>query len=79
MGKGSGVAVSRGVGCRRGSDPFLLCLWCRLAAAALIGPLVWELAYATGMALRRQKFKTNKQTNKKKRKENLVFFRGRIE
>ena len=69
MGKGSGVAVSRGVGCRRGSDPFLLCLWCRPVAAALIGPLVWELAYATGMALKRQKFKTNKQKKRKKERK----------
>ena len=34
--KGSGVAVSCGVGHRHGSDPWLLWLWCRLAAAALI-------------------------------------------
>ena len=30
------VAVSCGVGCRCGSDPALLWLWCRPAAAALI-------------------------------------------
>ena len=29
-------------GCRRGSDPTLQWLWCRLAAVALIQPLVWE-------------------------------------
>ena len=27
-------------------DPALLWLWCRLAAAALIHPLAWELPYA---------------------------------
>ena len=32
----SGVAVSCGVGCRHGSDPVLLWLWCRPAAVALI-------------------------------------------
>ena len=36
----------------------LLWLWCRLAAAALIRPLAWELPYALGAALER---KTNKQ------------------
>ena len=50
-----------GVGCRCGSDPELLWLWCRLAATALIRPLASELAYALGVALKRQK---NKQTNK---------------
>ena len=35
--KGSGIAVSCGVGCRRRSDP---------VATALIGPLVWEPPYA---------------------------------
>ena len=31
--------MSRGVGHRHSSDPELLCLWCRLAAVALILPL----------------------------------------
>ena len=52
--EGSGVAVSCGVGCRHGSDPVLLWLWCRLAAAALIRPLAWEFPYAAGAALKRQ-------------------------
>ena len=30
--KGASIAVSCGVGCRRGSDLSLLWLWCRLAA-----------------------------------------------
>ena len=30
-------------------------LWCRLAAAALIGSLNWEPPYAAGMALKRQR------------------------
>ena len=33
----------------------LLWLWSRPAATALIGPLAWELPYATGAALKRQK------------------------
>ena len=49
------VAVSCGVGCRCGSDPMLLWLWCRQAAAALIWPLAWELPYAMGVALKRKR------------------------
>ena len=33
----------------------LLCLWCRLPAAALIQPLAWELPCAAGVALTRKK------------------------
>ena len=33
----------------------MLRLWCRLAAVALILPLVWELSYAAGAALKRKK------------------------
>ena len=51
--------VSCGVGRRRGSDPELLWLLHRLAAAAPIEPLAWELPCATGAAL---KSKTNQQT-----------------
>ena len=50
--KGSGVAVSCGVGCRHGSDPTLLWLWS--AAAALIQPLACEFPYATGVALKKK-------------------------
>ena len=55
MSYGSGVAVSCGVGRRHSSDLTLLWLWCRLAATAPIGPLPWELPYAAGVALKRQK------------------------
>ena len=51
--KGSDVAVSCGVGCRCSSDLALR----RLAAAALIQLLAWELAYATGAALKIKKEK----------------------
>ena len=49
------------MGCGHGSDPTLLWLWCRLAAPAPIGPLVWEPPYAAG--------KTIEETKKKKKKE----------
>ena len=39
---------------RHGSDPALLCLWCRPAAVALIGPLAWESPYAVGAALKKK-------------------------
>ena len=55
VGQGSSIAVSCGVGCRCGSDLVLLWLWYRLAAAALIQPLAWELPYAMGMALKKKK------------------------
>jgi len=49
--KGSGIAVCCSVGHRCGSNPALLWLWYRLAAAAPIQPLERELPYATGVAL----------------------------
>ena len=53
MGRGSGVAKSCGIGCRRGLDPVRL--WRRLAAIALIPPLAWELSCAAGMAQKQNK------------------------
>ena len=47
--------MSYGVGHRRSSDPALLWLWCRLEATAPNEPLAWELPYAEGAALKRQK------------------------
>ena len=47
--------MSCGVGCRGGSDPKLLRLWCRPAAIALIRPLAWELPCASGKAIKRKK------------------------
>ena len=57
--------MSCGVGCRHGSDPALLWLWGRLAAAAPIGPLAWEPPYATNVALK----KTKKKKERKKESE----------
>ena len=62
MGYGSSIAVSYGVGHRHSSD--LTLLWRRLAAAALIRPLVWELCYAAGRALKKKK----KEEEEKKKK-----------
>ena len=59
--------MSCGIGHRHSSDPQLLWLWCRPAAAAPIGPLVWEFPYAVGVALKSQKEKKRKE--KKERKE----------
>ena len=47
--------MSCGVGRRGGSDPALLWVWRRPAAAALIQPLAWELPCAKGVALKKKK------------------------
>ena len=64
VGRGSGFAVSCGVGHRRGLDLALLWLWHRLAATAPVRPLVWEPPHAMGVALKGQK---KKKVKKKKR------------
>ena len=50
-----------GVGHRRDSDPALLWLWRRPAAATPIQPLAWEPSHAMGVALKRQKKKKKKK------------------
>ena len=50
--------MSCGVGHRHGLDAVLL--RCRLAAAALIQPLAWELPYAAGVVLKRKKKKNGR-------------------
>ena len=57
MGSGSGVVVACGIGHRCGLDLELLWLWYRLAVAALIQPLAWELPYTMGVVLKRPKKK----------------------
>ena len=42
------------MGRRRGFDPVLLWLWCRLAAAAPIWPLAYEPPYNVGAALKKK-------------------------
>ena len=65
--------MSCGVGRRRGSDPMLLWLWRRLAATAPIIPLAWELPYATGAALKKDKRQKNlKKFKNKKTKMGLA-------
>jgi len=58
--------MSCGVGRRGGSDLALLWLWRRLAAVAPIRPLPWEILYAAGAAIKRQK-------DKKKKKKKVYF------
>ena len=59
--------MSCGEGCRRGSDPALLCLW--PVATAPIRPLAWELLYAAGAALEKAK-------NKKQKQKAVLYFKG---
>ena len=61
--RGASVAVSCGVGRRRSSDPRLLWLWCRLAAAAQIRSLAWELPYAAVKKEKRKRKKEKKNGN----------------
>ena len=49
--------MSCGVGRRHGLDLAFLWLWHRPAATAPIRPLVWELPYEAGAALKRPKIK----------------------
>ena len=72
--KGSSIALSRGVCCRCGLGLALLWLWCRPTAAALIQPPAWELPYAAGVALKRQK----KEKEKRKGGEATAFAFRRI-
>ena len=46
---------------QRVGDPALLWLWCRPAAVSLIRLLAWELPYAVGVALKKQKKKKKKK------------------
>ena len=52
---GSSVAASCSIGHKYGSDLALLSLWYKLAAAAHIQPLAWEISYAADVALKRKK------------------------
>ena len=65
--------MSCGVGRRRGSDPALLWLWQRPAAAAPNRPLAWELPYATGVALKDKKKKKTKNQKPKNREKELIM------
>ena len=44
-------------------DPALLWLWCKPAAIAPIRPLVWQLPYTTGAALKSKKKKKERKDN----------------
>ena len=57
------------VGCRCGSDPALLWLWCGLEAMALIRPLAWEPPYAARATQEMAKRHTHKHTQKKKKEK----------
>ena len=61
--QGSGIAVSCGVGCRRGSDPVLLWLQCKPVATAPIRPVAWEPPYAKEAALGKAKRHTHTHTH----------------
>ena len=55
--------MSCSVGCKRSPDLVWLWLWCRPAAVAPAGPGDWEPPYATGVALKIKRRKTNEKEN----------------
>ena len=65
--------MSCSVGYRHGLDPVLL--WHRPAAIALIGPLAWELPYAVGVALKKQKKKKREQLCKIRELNSMVLLK----
>ena len=67
--KGSGVAVSCGVGHRHGLDPVLLWLWRRPVATAPIQPLAWEPPYSAGVAQEIATTTTTKKDNLQNRRK----------
>ena len=63
-----------GVGRRHGSNPVLLWLWWRLAAAAPIQPLAWEFPYDAGAALKKgQKKKKNPKNHRSSQARNQAL------
>ena len=74
--------MSCGVGRRCGSDPVLLWLWYigwQLHVAP-IRPLVWELPYASGVALKKQKQnKTNEEPNREKEHKTRTVYKKEIQ
>ena len=79
MDQRSGVAVSCGVGCRRGLDLKLLWLWRRPVAMALIQPLAWEPPYAAGAAQEIATTTTPTTTKKDKKKKNTFIINKNTE
>ena len=69
MGSGSGVAVSCGIGHRRGLDLELLC---RPVATVLIRPLSWQPPYEAGTTLKGQKDNKEKSSKRLTNIYNLV-------
>ena len=68
--------MSCGVGHRHGSDLILLCLCGRPVATTPIRPPAWEVPYAVGAALKRQK----KERRKEGREDTYTAYsRGRKE
>ena len=63
--------MSCGAGLRHISDPVLLWLWCRPAAAAPIQSLAWELPCATGAALKRRR---RRRRGRKEEEGKTAFF-----
>ena len=68
--------MSCGVGLRGGLDPVWLWLWHRLAAAALIQLLAWELPYAEYVALKKKEKKKERGRKKERKEGRKKYCRG---
>ena len=71
--RGTGVAMSCGVGYRHGLDPALLWFWQRPTATAPIWPLAWEPPYASGMGIN-----THTHTHKEKKRKKHDVGSGKV-
>ena len=69
------MPVSCGVSREHSSDLALLWLWCWPVATTPIQALAWELPYAKGVALKRQK--TKKKKKKKEEEEESLKTRDK--
>ena len=72
--KGSSLAVSCGGVCRHVLDPALLWLWYKLAAAASIQALAWELPYAACTVQKDKKKKKKPKTKTKNPPKHTVTY-----
>ena len=70
--------MSCGIGCRSGSDPELLWLWCRLVATAQITPLAWKLLKAGGEAKKKKKKEREREKEEKNPELSKAPWAGRV-
>ena len=70
--------MSCGVGLRCSSDLAMLWLWCRLATAAPIPSLAWELPLCPKAVKRKERRGREKRKEKERVQTSMVRVRGKI-